>query len=128
MKRLAMLCALAALTGCAEAETTGEAENQAELAAAEAAVAPWALEAGTYEYSRSDGKRGVNTMAADGTLSNAVTGGAVETGTWAQEGNLGCFVPASGEKRCYTFTAPDAEGNFTGVTTDGITATVRETA
>ena len=128
MKRFAMLCALAAFTACSDAETTNEAENQAEPAAAEAAVASWPLEAGTYEYTRSDGKSGVNTLAADGTFSNAVTGGEIETGTWGQEGDLGCFVPASGEKRCYTFTAPDAEGNFTGTTTDGITVQVRKTA
>ncbi len=135
MKKIILLCALAALAACSEAETTNEAvnetaneaANEAEPVAEEAAVASWPLEAGTYYYTRSDGKSGVNTLASDGTFSNAISGGATETGTWAQEGGLGCFVPTSGDKRCYTFTQPDAQGRFTGVTTDGITVSVRKT-
>ena len=125
MKKIAMLCVLAALTACSESATTPEAE-EAEAPTAEVAVASWPLQAGTYEYTRSDGMAGINTVAADGTFSNAVTGGEIETGTWAQEGNLSCLSPEGGEKRCYTFTAPDAEGNLTGTTTGGVTATIRK--
>ena len=70
----------------------------------------------------------MNTVAADGTFSNAVTGGEVETGTWARKMASSCLVPAEGDKRCYTFTQPDADGNFTGTMADGTTATIRKTA
>ena len=127
MRKIALLCAVAALAACSEAETTNNTAAEVEPMAEEAAVAAWTIEAGTYEYTRSDGKSGVNTLASDGTYSNAVTGGAIETGTWAQEGALSCLVSSAGEKRCYTFTQPDADGNLTGVTTDGITVKVRKT-
>ena len=126
MKKIVMLCGLAVLAACSQAETTPEAE--ATEAAAEAPAAAWALEAGTYEYTRSDGVSGVNTVAADGTFSNAVEGGDVETGTWGQEGELSCLTPAEGDKRCYTFTTPDAEGNFTGTMESGVTVEVRKVA
>ena len=126
MKKIAMLCALSALAACSQAETAPEPE--ATEAAAEAPAAAWALEAGTYEYTRSDGVSGINTVAADGTFSNAVEGGEVETGTWAQEGGLSCLTPEEGDKRCYTFTQPDADGNFTGTTETGVTVEVRKVA
>jgi hypothetical protein len=126
MKKIALLCGLAVLAACSEAETTTEAEPME--AAAEAPAASWALEAGTYEYTRSDGVSGVNTVAADGTFSNAVSGGEIETGTWGQEGDLSCLTPAGGDQRCYTFTPPDAEGNLTGTREDGVTVTVRKVA
>jgi hypothetical protein len=128
MKKIALLCAVAALAACTEADTTNETAAQPEPAAEEAAAASWQLQAGTYEYTRSDGTSGVNTLAADGTFSNAIAGGKTETGTWGQEGDLSCLVPKDGEKRCYTFTQPDADGNFTGTTTDGVTVKVRKTA
>ena len=71
---------------------------------------------------------GINTLTADGKFSNAVAGGDIETGTWGQEGGLSCLTPDEGEKRCYTFTQPDAEGNFTGTMADGVTVTVKKTA
>src|SRR5690606_10614439 len=107
MKKIATVCALALLAACSGAETTSEADAVAEPAATETSVAFWPIQAGTYEYTRSDGTGGVNTIAADGTFSNAVTGGGTETGTWGQEGDLSCLVPESGEKRCYTFTEPN---------------------
>ena len=125
MKKIAMLCALAALAACSEAEAPTEADT-AEAAVAEAEAEAWPIEAGTYEYTRSDGVGGINTVAADGTFSNAVSGGEIETGTWAQEGGLSCLSPKGGQKRCYTFTVPDGEGNLTGTTTDGVTATIRK--
>ena len=130
MKKFTLICALAALAACSETETAPEAEATAEAPEAAVAEAPasWPIEPGTYEYSRSDGTSGVNTVAADGTFSNAVTGGDVETGTWAQEGDLSCLTPAEGEKRCYTFTPPDAEGNLTGTMQNGVTVTIRKTA
>ena len=127
MKKIAMLCALAALAACSEAEAP-VAEDAAAPAAEEAAVAHWPIEAGTYEYTRSDGVSGINTVAADGTYSNAVTGEEVETGTWGEEGGLSCLTPAEGDKRCYTFTEPDAEGNFAGTMESGVTVAVRKTA
>jgi hypothetical protein len=127
MKKIAMICALAALAACSEAETTADANAQDEAAAAETAAASWPMEPGTYEYTRSDGVSGVNTVKADGTFSNAPAGAAVETGTWGEENGMSCLTPASGEKRCYTFTTPDAEGNFTGTRQDGVTVTVRKT-
>lgn len=126
MKKIALLCGLAALAACSEAETTTEAEPTE--AAAEAPAAAWALEAGTYEYTRSDGVSGINTLAADGTFSNAVSGGEIETGTWGQEDGLSCLTPEEGEKRCYTFTAPDADGNLTGAMEGGVTVEVRKVA
>ena len=126
MKKIAILCALGALAACSEAENAPNAE--ATEAAAEAPAAAWALEAGTYEYTRSDGVSGVNAVAADGTYSNAVEGGEIETGTWGQEGELSCLVPAEGDKRCYTFTPPDAEGNFIGTMENGVTVEVRKVA
>ena len=68
------------------------------------------------------------TLTPDGKFSNARSGGEIETGTWAQEGDLSCLTPDEGDKRCYTFTQPDAEGNFTGTTPEGVTVTVRKTA
>ena len=126
MRKIALLCALGVLAACSETETAPEAE--ATEAAAEAPAASWALEAGTYEYTRSDGVSGINTVAGDGTFSNAVEGGDIETGTWGQEGELSCLTPAEGEKRCYTFTPPDAEGNITGTMENGVTATIRKVA
>lgn len=126
MKKIAILCALGILAACSESETAPEAE--ATEAAAEAPAASWALEAGTYEYTRSDGVSGINTVAADGTYSNALEGGEIETGTWGQEGELSCLVPEEGDKRCYTFTAPDADGNFTGTMESGVTVEVRKVA
>ena len=133
MKLIATVCVLAALGACSKADTTSDTntttETAQEPAAPDAAVASWPVEPGTYEYSRSDGRAGVNTVAADGTYSNAITGGAVETGKWAIEGGLSCLVSdAGGAKRCYTFTQPDAEGNLTGTLPDGLTITVRKTA
>jgi hypothetical protein len=126
MKKIALICALAALTACQQDAPEPVAE---ETVAAEAATpAAYAIEAGTYDYTRSDGVSGVNTLAADGTYSNARTDGVTETGTWGQEGDLGCFTPEEGEKRCYTFTTPDAEGNFTGTMADGVTVEVKKTA
>lgn len=133
MKPLILLAIVAAIAACdqpktAPESTSGEAKTAAEPAAP-AQAASWPLEAGTYEYSRSDGRAGVNTVAADGTFSNAVTGGETETGTWANENGQVCLSGGSnGEKRCYTFTQPDAEGNFTGTMANGITMTVRKVA
>jgi hypothetical protein len=126
MKKVALLCGLAVLAACSETDAVPETE--ATEAAAEAPAEAWALEAGTYEYTRSDGVSGVNTVAADGTFSNAVSEGEVETGTWGQEGELSCLVPAEGDKRCYTFTPPDADGNFTGTMENGVTVEVRKVA
>jgi hypothetical protein len=127
-----VLCALATLAGCSEADTTADANavdaNAAAEPAAEAAGEHFPMAAGTYEYIRSDGTSGVNTVKADGTFSNAVTGGAVETGTWAEENGQSCLTPATGEKRCYTFTKPDAEGNFTGTLANGVTVKIKKTA
>ncbi len=128
MKKIAMLCGLAALAACSETETTADANAQVEPAAAEATVASWPMEPGTYEYTRSDGTSGVNTIKADGTFSNAPTGGATETGTWGEEGGLSCLSPEGGEKRCYTFTQPDADGNFTGTMANGVTVKIKKTA
>ncbi len=132
MHKFILVAAAAALAGCSQADTTSAAENTSEAAqqpaAADAAVASWPVEPGTYEYTRSDGRAGVNTLAADGTYSNAITGGATETGTWAIENGQSCLVSDGGEKRCYTFTQPDAEGNLTGTMADGVTITVRKTA
>lgn len=127
MKKIALLCGLSVLAACSQAETAPEAEAT-EAVVQEAAVASWPIEAGTYEYTRSDGVAGVNTLAADGTFSNAVTGGEVETGTWGQESDLSCLVPEKGDKRCYTFTQPDADGNLTGTMESGVTVTIRKTA
>jgi len=124
MKTIAILCALSVLAACSEAETAPEPE----ATEAEAPAAAWALEAGTYEYTRSDGVSGLNTVVADGTYSNAIEGGEIETGTWGQESDLSCLVPAEGDKRCYTFTQPDAEGNFTGTMENGVTVEVRKVA
>lgn len=129
MKKLALVAALGlGLAACNEAETTTEAEVAEPAAEAETAAASWAIEDGTYEYTRSDGVSGVNTLAADGTYSNALSDGTVETGTWGQEGDLSCLTPEEGDKRCYTFTTPDADGNFTGTMENGVTATIRKTA
>ena len=57
----------------------------------ETQAASWKLEAGTYEFTREDGTRGVNTVAADGTYSIAYTGGKTETGTWAEENGKTVF-------------------------------------
>ncbi|HWT31269.1 MAG TPA: hypothetical protein VEB68_00770 [Croceibacterium sp.] len=124
MKQIAMVCALVALAACRQ-DAAAPAEEET-ATAEQGAPAAWGLEAGTYAYSRSDGVAGINTVAADGTYSNAVNSGEIETGTWAQEGELGCFAPAEGDKRCYTFTQPDASGSFTGTMADGTTVTVRK--
>ena len=129
MKRYALLCTLAMLAACSEAEApTEEATAPAADAAAAPAAAAYELEPGTYDYTRSDGTSGINTVNPDGTFSNAIEGGDIETGTWAQEGGLSCLTPAAGEKRCYTFTQPDAEGNFTGTMANGVTVQVKKVA
>jgi hypothetical protein len=129
MKKFALLCAVAALAACSDAEAPAE-EAAAPAADEVAAVAEasYEIEPGTYDYERSDGTSGINTLTADGKFSNAVEGGTIETGTWAQEGGLSCLTPDDGEKRCYTFTQPDAEGNFTGTMPDGVTVTIKKTA
>lgn len=129
MKTFALLCAVAALAACSEAEApTEETAAPAAAEATAAAEAAYQIEAGTYEYTRSDGTSGINTLTADGKFSNAVAGGTIETGTWGQEGDLSCLTPDEGDKRCYTFTQPDAEGNFTGTMTTGVTVTIKKTA
>ena len=127
MTRVAVICVFAALTACSQAEPVSKAEDAQAPAAEQAAVASWPVEPGTYEYTRSDGRAGVNTVAADGTYSNAITGGVVETGKWSNEGELSCLVSdEGGERRCYTFTRPDAEGNLTGTMESGVTITLRK--
>jgi hypothetical protein len=126
MKKFALLCTIAALAACSEAEAPTE--EAAAPAAEVTAAAAYELQAGTYEYTRSDGTSGINTLTADGKFSNAVEGGEIETGTWAQEGGQSCLTPDEGDKRCYTFTQPDADGNFTGTMADGVTVNVRKTA
>jgi hypothetical protein len=129
MKRIALLSALAMLAACSDAEAP--AEDTAVTATEDVAAAPaasYSIEAGTYEYTRSDGASGINTLTPDGKFSNAIAGGEIETGTWAQEGDLSCLTPDEGDKRCYTFTQPDAEGNFTGTMPDGVTVAVRKVA
>ncbi|KRA83482.1 hypothetical protein [Altererythrobacter sp. Root672] len=127
MKKIALICVLAALVACSRSETAAEREAAEAAAVVVVPNGPYQLEAGTYSYTRSDGVSGINTLAADGTFSNAVTGGAVEKGKWAQEGELGCLIPDGGaEKRCYRFSHPDHEGLFTGVMADGLTVEVRK--
>lgn len=127
MKTVALLCAVAALAACSDAEAPAEEAAAPAEEAAAVAEASYEIEPGTYEYERSDGMSGINTLTADGKFSNAAEGGIIETGTWAQEGNLSCLTPDDGEKRCYTFTQPDAEGNFSGTMPDGVTVKVRKT-
>lgn len=129
MKKFALLCAVAALAACSDAEAP--AEDAAAPAAEEAATvaeAAYEIGPGTYEYARSDGTSGINTLTADGKFSNAVEGGTIETGIWGQEGGLSCLTPDGGDKRCYTFTQPDADGNFTGTMSNGVTVTIKKTA
>jgi len=129
MKKFALLCAVTALAACSDAEApTEEAVAPAAEETAAAAEAAYEIGPGTYEYERSDGTSGINTLTADGKFSNAVEGGEIETGTWGQEGGLSCLTPDEGDKRCYTFTQPDAEGNFTGTMTTGVTVTIKKTA
>ena len=132
MRKLLLIAGVFALAACGDNETASEAEPTTEAqpdpVAADTAVASWPAEAGTYEYTRSDGRAGVNTLAADGTYSNAMKDGTVETGKWANESARSCFVSDGGDNRCYTFTQPDAEGNFSGTMEGGITITLRKTA
>lgn len=128
MRKFALLCAVAALGACSDADVPAEEAATPVEEATAVAEAAYEIGPGTFEYERSDGTSGINTLAADGTFSNAVEGGTIETGTWAQEGDLSCLTPDDGEKRCYTFTQPDAEGNFTGTMPDGVTVTIKKTA
>ena len=86
----------------------------------------WPIEPGKYEYSRSDGTRGVTTVVADGTFRHEPQGGAVETGTWKEEADWSCISPNAGAQRRYAFTQPDAEGRFSGKMDNGITAEMRK--
>lgn len=86
----------------------------------------WAMEPGTYEYTRSDGTRGTSTVAADGTYSNQPQGGTPETGTWREEADWSCLTPNAGAQRRYAFTQPDADGRFTGSMDNGVTAEMRK--
>jgi len=86
----------------------------------------WPIQPGSYEYTRSDGTGGVNTVAADGTFSNTRQDGTTETGTWREEADWSCIVPSQGAERRYTFTEPDAEGRFTGTMDNGVTARMRK--
>lgn len=124
MKKFAVVCVLAALAACSRSETAAEREAAEAIAAP---IGPYQLEAGTYSYTRSDGVSGVNTLAADGTFSNEMADGVIETGKWGQEGDLGCLTPDDGTaKRCYRFSQPDSKGLFTGVMADGLTVEVRK--
>ncbi|MBX9896303.1 MAG: hypothetical protein K2Y17_00080 [Qipengyuania sp.] len=128
MRALILLTAVAALAACSEAKTVPEAVNAEP--AMETQAASWKLEAGTYEFTREDGTRGVNTVAADGTYSIAYTGGKTETGTWAEENGKTCLT-SSGDaenKRCYVFTTPDAQGNLTGTSEEVGVVTSRKTS
>lgn len=128
MKKLVLVCVVGALAACSQSETTTGAEATATSESAATATAAFVLQPGVYDYKRSDGLTGINNVNADGTFSNARSTGDVETGTWAQEGDLTCLTP-DGEgatKRCYTFARPDAGGKFTGTMADGMTIEVRK--
>lgn len=128
MRQLAIVAALLTLTACSEAEEATEPET-AEPAAQTAQADAWPFEAGTYEYERSDGASGVNTLHPDGTYTDVGSDGETGTGKWGVEGDLSCFYATDGSwKTCFTFTKPDAEGNHTGVAEDGRTVKVRKIA
>ncbi|MBT2133878.1 hypothetical protein KK137_05985 [Croceibacterium sp. LX-88] len=128
MKKLVFIGVLAALAACSQSNTPAKSEAADVASAPTGTAAAFSLQPGVYDYKRSDGLTGINTVNADGTFSNARSTGEVETGKWAQEGDLSCLTP-DGEgraKRCYTFTRPDAEGKFTGTMADGVTIEVRK--
>jgi hypothetical protein len=86
----------------------------------------WQIQPGKYEYTRSDGTRGVNTIGADGTFRHEPEGGVVESGTWREEADWSCITPSEGAERRYAFSQPDADGRFSGRMDNGITAEMRK--
>jgi len=121
MRKLVLIAAVAALSGCNQnkAEPAPAASDAA--AATPAAVATAASMAGTYEYTY-EGKPTTTVAKEDGTYEDTQGGKVIESGKWSQANGQTCFDDTGDNPpKCWTTTEPDSMGMFTATSTDGKT-------
>lgn len=119
MKKLMLVAAVAALSGCSQ--PAEEAPAPAETATATAAAAAADDATGEYDVKMADGTMGKTTINADGTYVDVGPDGKETKGTFTRANGQDCFAPADGEAVCWTVTPPGADGSFTATTVDGKT-------
>lgn len=133
MKRWLILSSALALASCGQrADTAGEATPSpsdtlaAPTATAAATSVPTGEAAGKYEITTPDGTRITSTLNTDGTYVDIANGQEVR-GTWRLNGAETCFDPAGeAAERCYTSSAPAADGSFKVTGADGSVSTSRK--
>lgn len=124
---------LLAVAGCSKSEPAPEA-TQSAAAASEAPAATWTAvipAAGGYDVTTADGKPYSKvTLEADNSYARVPAQGAKEAGIVnITDGKL-CFDPSGKDNlpRCYTTTAPAADGSFTATNDKGVALTVKPAA
>jgi hypothetical protein len=122
MKKLAVLCTLAALAACGS-EQPAPAPTPTPTVAAVVPTGPARDWPGTYEITLPDGSTGNTVIKEDGTYLRTVNNIA-EAGTWkdgAPTGEQFCFDPEGELKpnRCYTMEEPGEDGTFKAQPDDG---------
>ena len=129
MKTILVAVASLALASCGQrADDTAEPNPSPTVSTATATAAaqtPTGTTAGRYEISTPDGMKISSTLNPDGTYLD-VANGEEERGSWRMKGVETCFDPAGeGAERCYTTSAPAADGSMQVTGADGRTATLR---
>lgn len=136
MKTLYVLGTTLALAACGQkadtaaddgiAATPSAAETVATAPATSATQAPTGDAAGKYEITTPDGTRITSTLNRDGSYLDIANGKEVR-GTWRLKGAQTCFDPAGDEaERCYSSSAPAADGSFKVTGSDGTVSTSRK--
>jgi hypothetical protein len=131
MRKLLLVAAVAALSGCNQKPAEPAAEPSA---AATAATPTMADRAGTYTYDDGKGQSGTSVLNPDGSYTETSTDGkTVETGAWkVDDAGKVCFDPKGDDpkqpNRCYAISEPDADGNMTATDDTGAAAKIKKTA
>lgn len=127
MKKLVLFAGIALLAACGEREEAAPLET-ATTEAMPVDAAPTAAAgttangsaAGSYDVTRPDGTKTVDTLMADGTFVTRDTSDkVVDKGTWAVKDGKTCFTSEGAAEVCYTETARAADGSFSATGPDG---------
>lgn len=125
---------LVAVAGCSKSDPAPEATQSVAAAASEAPAAPWVAvvpAAGAYDATSADGKPFSKvTLEADGSYARVPASGAKEAGVVKITDGRLCFDPSGKANlpRCYTTTAPAADGSFTATDDKGVVLNVKPAA